>query len=73
MKRVNIGEVNDGKMYAVIGGYDENNEPMLYPLDDDDLEFQAPDVEIGFDTGVYPGRTLEELPYSFCRKAARLL
>jgi hypothetical protein len=64
MKRINVGEKNDLVLKAV------EADGRYYPLNDNDLEFQAPDVEIGYDSGVYPGLTIEELPQYICDKAA---
>jgi len=64
MKRINVGETNDllVKAIEVDGRY--------YPLTEADLEFERPDAEIGYDSGVYPGVTTEELPQYICDKAA---
>lgn len=65
MKRINVGETNDLTVKAV------EAEGRYYPMNEADLEFEQPDVEIGYDSGVYPGVTLEELPQYICDKAAK--
>ena len=63
MKRVNVGKTNDLTIKAV------EAEGRYYPLMESDLEHQKPDVIIGYDSGVYPGVTLEELPQYICNLA----
>src|SRR5690606_21723835 len=40
-----------------------------FPLNETDLEYERPDAKIYYDSGLYPGITLEELPQYICDKA----
>lgn len=66
MKTIAVGERNDISLYAI------RYEGRYYPLTDDDLEHEQPDAKIKYDSGIYPGITLEELPQYICNKAGEL-
>jgi len=64
MKHINVGKKNDLSVKAI------EADGRYHPMTDEDARFEQPDVEIGYDSGVYPGITLEELPQYICDKAA---
>lgn len=51
MKIINYGKVNDLRLFAIV------TEDGIYPLTKSDLEFQKPDIQINYDSGVYPSIT----------------
>ena len=65
MKIIKVGKVNDIFLYAI---YNEEY-PRYYPLTKRDLQFEAADAKIYYDSGVYPGVALSELPQYICDKA----
>ncbi len=63
MKQIKVGKTNDLSLYAVKG------DGRYYPLSKKDLEFETPDAKIFYDSGIYPGIGIEELPQYICDKA----
>lgn len=63
MKQIKVGTTNDLHLYAV------EADGRYYPLTKSDLNFESPDAKIFYDSGIYPGITLEELPQYICDKA----
>lgn len=64
MKHIKVGEVNDLSLYAV------EVDGRYYPLNEKDLDFERPDAKIYYDSGIYPGVSLTELPQYICGKAS---
>lgn len=64
MKTIRVGENNDLYLYAIKDEYGR-----YYPLNDADLQWETPDAKIYYDSGLYPGITIEELPQYICNKA----
>lgn len=64
MKHIKVGEVNDLSLYAV------EVDGRYYPLNEKDLDFERPDAKIYYDSGLYPGVSLTELPQYICGKAS---
>lgn len=65
MKIIKVGEVNDLVQYALW----DTEWRRYIPLSESDLQFQAADAKIYYDSGLYPSVTLEELPQYICNKA----
>lgn len=63
MKTIKVGKTNDIHLYAV------EVDGQYYPLSKNDLAHETPDAKIYYDSGMYPGITLEELPQYICNKA----
>lgn len=63
VKQIKVGTVNDLHLFAV------KADGRYYPLSESDLNHERPDAKIFYDSGVYPGVTLEELPQYICDKA----
>lgn len=66
MKTIHVGENNDLYLHAV------EADGRYYPLSESDLAFEQPDATIYYDSGIYPGTTLEQLPQYICDKATNL-
>jgi predicted DNA-binding protein len=63
MKQIKVGETNDLHLFAI------EADGRYYPLTKKDLGFETPDAKIYYDSGIYPGITLDELPQYICDKA----
>jgi hypothetical protein len=62
MKNIKVGSTNDLHLYAVeIDG-------VFFPLDEQDLDHETPDVKIYYDSGVYP--SISDIPHYICAKAS---
>lgn len=66
MKIIKVGKVNDLIQYAV----KDPDANRYYPLSESDLQHESPDAKIYYDSGVYPGVGLEQLPQYICDKAS---
>lgn len=51
--------------------YEGEKDTRYYPMGKMDHIYQAADAKIYYDSGLYPGITLEELPQYICSKATR--
>lgn len=63
MKTIKVGATNDLHLFAV------EADGRYYPLTESDLNFERPDAKIYYDSGLYPGISLDELPQYICDKA----
>lgn len=67
MKEIKVGEVNDLHLFAI------EADGRYYPMKPMDRIFERADAKIYYDSGIYPGITLDELPQYICDKAKDIM
>lgn len=63
MKEIRVGQANDLHIFAI------EADGRYYPMKPMDRIFERADAKIYYDSGLYPGITLDELPQYICDKA----
>lgn len=63
MKQIKVGEVNDLYLHAVWA------DGRYYPMKQIDFVYIRPDAKIYYDSGIYPGIRIDDLPQYICDKA----
>jgi hypothetical protein len=63
MKEIKVGTTNDLHLFAI------EADGRYYPMTQKDRMFERADAKIFYDSGIYPGISIEELPQYICDKA----